>query len=122
MTTARRQLVKSFIESNVNKHQVVIFGKSWCPYCIRSKALFASDKAFEDVDVQTYDLDVMGAGSMIQEELYRMTGQGTVPSIWINGTFMGGNTEIHKVWRAGQLSTMLQNGVEDQQTRQQAVV
>ena len=104
--TRQNQSTRSFIESEVAKHQVVIFAKTWCPYCNRTEALFESD-AFKNVDIRVFDLDIMENGDSIQGELYKMTGQATVPSVWINGIFLGGNSETQAAWRMGHLSSMI---------------
>ena len=60
--------------------QVMVFAKSYCPYCKRTKALLAE---FEDsIDVHSIDLDLMEQedGALIQMELLQQTGQRTVPN------------------------------------------
>jgi glutaredoxin 3 len=107
-TQTKQQSIKTFIESSIANHQVVIFAKSWCTYCIRTKALLTNREFFPNVtNVRIYDLDTMKDGDMIQMELYEMTGQATVPSVWVNGTFLGGNSETQTAMRNGHLSTLL---------------
>lgn len=116
-TTTKQSIViqeeqQQFIQDTIAKHEVVVFAKSWCPYCHRTKALLKSNLQNHDDDdtvVQVYDLDMMEAGDKLQEELYRMTGQATVPSVWINGNFVGGNSETQSAMRNanGKLSTLL---------------
>jgi glutaredoxin len=118
VTTQNKQSIKSFIESSIAKHQVVIFAKSWCSYCHRTKATMNNSDLFQNnVNVQIHELDIMEAGDMIQEELYQMTGQATVPSVWVNGTFLGGNSETQIAMKNGQLSALLrqQHGERVQQ-------
>jgi len=58
----------------------MVFAKSYCPYCKRTKALLA---AWEDtVDINSLDLDLMDQedGALIQMELLQQTGQRTVPN------------------------------------------
>jgi glutaredoxin 3 len=110
VTQTKQQFIKTFIESRIAKHQVVIFAKSWCPYCIRTKALLMNRDFFPNADVQIYDLDTMGeTGDLLQMELYEMTGQATVPSVWVNGTFLGGNSETQTAMKNGHLSSLLQH-------------
>ena len=105
MLSEQQQLVNPLIESAINEHEVVIFAKTWCPYCNRTKTLFKN--SLPDGDVKVYDIDTMEAGDMIQDDLYKMTGQGTVPSVWVNGKFLGGNSETQTAWKNGQLSALL---------------
>lgn len=58
----------------------MVFAKSYCPYCKRTKALLAE---WEDtVDIHSIDLDLMDQedGALIQMELLQQTGQRTVPN------------------------------------------
>lgn len=58
-------------------------------------------------DAQVYELDQMRNGAIIQSQLRTMTGQATVPSVWINGVFLGGNSETQMAYQSGQLATMI---------------
>jgi len=49
----------------------------------------------------------MKDGSSIQSALAEMSGQRTVPSVWIKGTFVGGNDDTMKLFRSGKLQEML---------------
>ena len=56
-----------------------------------------------------HELDKLnnGNGSEIQKTLQQMTGQHTVPSIWINGKFVGGNSELQASYQRGHLYFLL---------------
>jgi len=45
----------------------------------------------------------MSDGPAIQDTLKSMTGQGTVPNVWINGTHVGGNDDMQAAFRSGEL-------------------
>lgn len=62
---------------------------------------------FKDVDVKVHELDRVKDGRAIQEMLATLTGQRTVPSVWINGRFLGGNDSSQAAFRSGKLMTML---------------
>ena len=85
--------------------QVVIYSKTYCPYCTRTKSLFQSE--FPDKNVKVFELDRMEEGSSIQSDLQEMTGQRTVPSVWVKGNFVGGNDDTMALFRSGNLSEML---------------
>lgn len=74
-------------EAAVRKNRVMVFSKTYCPYCSRAKA-FLSDELHADPVV--WELDQRDDGLQIQDELYRITGQRTVPNIFINQTHVGG--------------------------------
>ena len=49
----------------------------------------------------------MDDGDEIQQCLYEMTGQRTVPSVWVNGQFLGGNDQTQQAWKSGTLTETL---------------
>lgn len=97
---------RKFIQEALSSHNVVIFSKSYCPYCHATKALFSSP-AFKSADVVTYEIDTMTSGAEIQRELLTMTGQRTVPSVFVNGQHLGGNDDTQEAHRNGVLGSLL---------------
>ncbi|GMK54622.1 hypothetical protein CspeluHIS016_0112080 [Cutaneotrichosporon spelunceum] len=81
---------KDFVEKEIKAHDVLIFSKSFCPYCRASKNILHQ---YTD-DMTVYELDEMEDGGDIQAYLGEKTGQRTVPSIWIKQQFIGGNSDL----------------------------
>ncbi|EPS66621.1 glutaredoxin [Genlisea aurea] len=82
---------KEIVDSNA----VVVFSKSYCPFCSKVKKLLAELGA----SFRAVELDVEGDGSEIQAALAEWTGQRTVPNVFIGGKHIGGcdaTTGIHK--------------------------
>ena len=46
-------------------------------------------------------------GAALQNALLQMTGQRTVPSVFVKGTHLGGNDDTQKAAREGKLQEML---------------
>eukprot|EP00695_Tsukubamonas_globosa_P002297 TRINITY_DN3411_c0_g1_i1.p1 TRINITY_DN3411_c0_g1~~TRINITY_DN3411_c0_g1_i1.p1 ORF type:complete len:131 (+),score=30.76 TRINITY_DN3411_c0_g1_i1:55-393(+) len=65
--------VKTIIAENA----IVIFSKSYCPYCQRIKAFLRELKH----EAAVFELDLLPDGSQMQDVLLKMTGQRTVPNI-----------------------------------------
>jgi glutaredoxin 3 len=59
-------------------------------------------------DVQIHELDRRPDGAGIQQTLEIMTGQRTVPSVFVNGQHLGGNDDAQSAFRSGKLQSMLQ--------------
>lgn len=91
------------IDAAVTSGKVVIFAKSYCPYSTRVKKLFAELQ----IPTTVMDLDHEQDGEEIQGELKARTGVSTVPSVWINGKYIGGCDDTHKLHESGQLSKLL---------------
>jgi glutaredoxin len=94
--------IQRFVEGEVRLHQVVIWSKSRCGYCEATKGLFNKPE-FGTIDVVSHELDRRPDGSQIQTFLKTVTGQSTVPSVWVNGSFIGGNSETQSLYRNGAL-------------------
>jgi len=62
----------------------------------------------KDVDTAVHELDNMPNGAAIQENLLQMTGQRTVPNVWVKGQHLGGNDDTQAAKRSGKLQEMLQ--------------
>ena len=84
---------------------MVVYSKTYCPYCTSTKQLFARE--FANIDTKIIELDRESGGSSIQSTLAQMTGQRTVPSVWVNGEFVGGNDDTQSLFRQGKLTEML---------------
>eukprot|EP00475_Leptophrys_vorax_P030818 TRINITY_DN46454_c0_g1_i2.p1 TRINITY_DN46454_c0_g1~~TRINITY_DN46454_c0_g1_i2.p1 ORF type:complete len:138 (-),score=34.20 TRINITY_DN46454_c0_g1_i2:80-457(-) len=83
------------LEELIASSKVVVFSKSYCPYCVRVKKLLSSLK----VEYLAYELDEMGDGAELQSALQSKTGQRTVPNVFVNGSSIGGcdaTTALHQ--------------------------
>lgn len=95
--------VKNLIEDN----KVVIFSKTFCPYCKATLKTF--DEARLPVGlVRVLQLDKLNDGSEIQDALYELNDQKTVPSIYILKRHLGGNSELQKLKHEGVLEFILE--------------
>ncbi|KAF2275817.1 glutaredoxin [Westerdykella ornata] len=84
--SATRTKVQSIIDEN----PVAVFSKSYCPYCRAAKQLLSENGA----KYFAIELDQVDDGSAIQSTLAEMTGQTTVPNIFINKKHIGGNSDL----------------------------
>ena len=99
--------VRQFIESENAQHQVVVWSKSYCPYCISVKDLLQKSVVPKPTDIQIHELDRMPNGAAIQNELYNMTKQRTVPNVFIKNQHVGGNDDCQHLYRTGELKELL---------------
>ncbi len=82
---------------------VVLYRTPWCGFCVRAAELLGKKGVpFKEVDVS----DDMGR----RRWLAQVTGQRTVPQIFINDRPIGGCTELFRLERAGTLDGMLAEG------------
>ncbi|KAH9082268.1 thioredoxin-like protein [Lactarius deliciosus] len=78
----KEMVTKDFVNQTIAQNRVVIFSKSYCPYCKRAKDLFTT--AFPGVEVKVLELDIRDDGPEIQGYLQQLTDQRTVPNIFIS--------------------------------------
>ncbi|KAL0589697.1 hypothetical protein ABG067_002246 [Albugo candida] len=93
------EMSKEFVENEIKVNPVVVFSKSYCPFCTKTKSLLAKHSAKHKV----IELDLVQDGEAIQATLHEMTGQNTVPNIFIGGQFVGGNSDLQKLEKEGVL-------------------
>ncbi|RDB23114.1 Glutaredoxin-C3 [Hypsizygus marmoreus] len=97
--------VKELVDSAIAENKIAIFSKSWCPYCKKAKALFAEE--FPEVEATIFELDERDDGSAIQEYLLKVSGQRTVPNVFVNGEHVGGSDDVRASFNQGKLTQLI---------------
>ncbi|XP_020593264.1 glutaredoxin [Phalaenopsis equestris] len=87
----------------VSSAEVVVFSKTYCPFCTRVKDLFSKLGAKHKV----VELDKESDGSEIQSALAAWTGQRTVPNVFISGKHIGGCDNVMEKHNEGKLVPLL---------------
>eukprot|EP00850_Spirogloea_muscicola_P021636 SM000256S08690 [mRNA] locus=s256:45244:46379:- [translate_table: standard] len=112
--------VGDFVRNTIKDHDIVVFSKSYCPYCKRAKHAFAE----LGVDPWVVELDERGLrpagnltahgqggsagdGADIQDQLYQMVGRRTVPQVFIDGNHIGGSDDTVEALASGKLAEMV---------------
>jgi glutaredoxin 3 len=98
-------LEESQISKLIQENSVFVFSKSYCGYCARAKSVLTNHK----INFKSLELDQENNGDEIQRELYKLTGQRTVPSIFIAGKHFGGSDYLSQLARDGSLFEILKN-------------
>ncbi|KAJ3692526.1 hypothetical protein LUZ60_012876 [Juncus effusus] len=91
------------VKQIVSSSPVVVFSKTYCPYCTQVKQLLTSVGA----SYKTVELDVESDGSEMQAALKEWTGQRTVPSVFIAGKHIGGCDSTVAMHKQGKLVPLL---------------
>ncbi|KAL1273405.1 hypothetical protein QQF64_029267 [Cirrhinus molitorella] len=100
---AGREQTRLKIKELIDSNQVMVFSKSSCPYCIKVKELFKE----LNVKCNAIELDLMEDGTNYQALLHEMTGQKTVPNVFINKKHIGGCDNTMKAHKDGVLQKLL---------------
>ena len=79
---------------------VQVYSTRWCGYCVRAKALLdAKGIAYEEISLDD--------DPAFRRNVFDLTGGWTVPQILIDGTPIGGYTELWRLDRSGALDDSL---------------
>ncbi|GAB9475225.1 hypothetical protein Gpo141_00012327 [Globisporangium polare] len=94
---------KESIEALVASNPVVVYAKSYCPHCAKTKALLTE----LGVHFVLVDLDLIPEGEALQNALADLTGQRTVPNVFIGAKSVGGNSDVQELHAKEQLVSLL---------------
>jgi len=99
----------SHLESKIAKSKIFVVSKTRCPSCIQAKDLFNKQALKTGVVPMFFNLDKFSKPQvkMIVNHLSARTGIRTVPQIWVNGRFIGGNDDIQRINREGRLMSLI---------------
>jgi glutaredoxin 3 len=87
--------------TNTTSARVLMYSKSWCPYCDRARALL------KDKGVTFQEIDIEAQPEQRADMIRRSGGQYTVPQIFIGERHVGGSDELHALDAAGGLDPLL---------------
>ncbi|CAL1358078.1 unnamed protein product [Linum trigynum] len=87
----------------ISSSPVVIFSKTYCPYCTSVKKLLSDLRAA----YKAVELDTESDGAEIQAALAQLTGQRTVPNVFIGGKHIGGCDDTMALNKSGKLVPLL---------------
>ncbi len=97
------QAIKGRVQDMIKGTRVLVFSKTFCPYCDEAKQIFQS----AEVEFESHELDKLPDGSAIQDALKDITGQKTVPNIFINGIHIGGCSDLKAKIQNGKVMHIL---------------
>ncbi|KAG0348807.1 hypothetical protein BG004_004066 [Podila humilis] len=95
--------IKSQVDALIADNAVIVFSKTHCPYCSKAKSLLSSLEA----TFKVVELDTIENGAAIQAYLLELTGQRTVPNIFINQKHIGGCDSLVALDKKGELKALL---------------
>mmetsp|Transcript_35673 Transcript_35673/g.40096 ORF Transcript_35673/g.40096 Transcript_35673/m.40096 type:complete len:141 (+) Transcript_35673:69-491(+) len=99
-----RMVSNEFAKTEIDSNDVVVFSKSYCPFCDQTKELLKK----MNVKFAVHELDQMGDdGVEIQRELLKMTGQRSVPNVFVKQQHIGGNDDTQLAAKEGKLQKLL---------------
>ncbi|KAK3937707.1 glutaredoxin-C2 [Diplogelasinospora grovesii] len=97
LSPATMDVAQKKAQQLIDDNAVMVFSKSYCQYSRNTKSILDSFGA----QYKAYELDQESDGDDIQSALQNMTGQRTVPNIFIGKKHIGGNSDLENVKNNG---------------------
>jgi len=96
---------KDFVQQLIKENDVIVFSKTYCPYCTKAK------KALDSVGAsyKVIELDERADGGSILSALAELTGRRTVPNVFVHQRSIGGGDDTDALARAGKLKPLIEN-------------
>ncbi|KAF5740395.1 glutaredoxin [Tripterygium wilfordii] len=91
------------VKETVAANPVVVFSKTYCPFCVSVKNLLQQVGA----TFKVIELDTESDGSEMQAALFEWTKQRTVPNVFIGGNHIGGCDTTTGLHQQGKLIPLL---------------
>jgi len=115
--------ILSAVKSQIDSTPILVVSKSGCNACKKAKNLLNQLAVTSGVAPSVFEIDSYGLLRMkaIMKHLSAETGVKTVPQIWINGRFVGGNDDIQQLHREGQLLSLMRRKTMGSQTLQGSI-
>jgi len=100
----------SLVETQIRSATVFVVSKTKCKACMKAKKLLNKLVAETGSIPSIFEVDILGGRKRKKafiNWLSAKTGIKTVPQIWINGRFVGGNDDIQQRHREGKLVPLI---------------
>lgn len=98
--------VEDRVEDEIAKNRgVLMYSKTTCPYCAAAKTMLAGSP----LSLTVHELDTMSSGGAVQDQLLAVTGQRTVPNIFIGQKHIGGYTDIERALQDGSFAEAIKD-------------
>ena len=115
ISNTQSEMVSAAVIQNVKKaissSKIFVAHKSYCPYCHATLNTLLKDKKIPESKINLLELDTMKDGAEVQDALAEISGQRTVPNIYILGKHIGGNSELQQLDKEGKLDELLKEAL-----------
>ncbi|KAK9818046.1 hypothetical protein WJX72_006254 [[Myrmecia] bisecta] len=103
--SGRREQAKQFVSQALADQKVVVFSKSYCPFCKKAKDALAT--ILDPSMFVVYELDERNDCIEIQDALAEVSGGRSVPRVFVDSQFIGGGDDTARMAKNGELQKLL---------------
>lgn len=102
-------MIVSYVDSCIHSAQILVVSKTNCASCTSVKQLLRGLTSRTGIIPTVFEVDKYGRQCTkgIMNYISARTGINTVPQVYINGRFVGGNDAVQSLDRQGRLVTMI---------------
>jgi len=102
-------MIISYVESRINSAKILVVSKTTCAACTSVKRLLRGLISKTGIIPTVVEVDKYGLQCTkgIMNHISAQTGIRTVPQVYINGRFVGGNAAVQSLHRGGGLVTLI---------------
>lgn len=84
--------VQKIVDDLIRSKKVMVFSKTYCPFCTKAKNALAPYNLSED-EYRVWEIEHEPQMAEIQSYLKTLTGASSVPRVFINGKCIGGGDD-----------------------------
>lgn len=100
------------LQKLIDDNPIFIASKTTCPFCKQAYITLTHHLRVPKEKIKVLQLDEMKYGPELQKALFQMNGQRTVPHIYINGKFIGGNDKLQDLRNQGKLKALVEEALK----------
>eukprot|EP00475_Leptophrys_vorax_P033061 TRINITY_DN51688_c0_g1_i3.p1 TRINITY_DN51688_c0_g1~~TRINITY_DN51688_c0_g1_i3.p1 ORF type:complete len:113 (-),score=12.05 TRINITY_DN51688_c0_g1_i3:150-488(-) len=89
----------------IEENRVMLFSKTFCPYCMKVKSLLNG----LGIRPSVCELDKEFDGEEMEGAVFSISGRASLPSLFINGRFIGSCDDVASLHYNGRLIPMLED-------------
>ncbi|XP_069601480.1 glutaredoxin-1 [Ranitomeya imitator] len=99
-------MAQNFVQSKLSASKVTMFEKISCPFCVRAKGILQKYK-FKEGHLEIVNIATLDIMSGLQDYFLKITGERSVPRIFIGEKCIGGCSDLVPLDGSGELEKML---------------
>lgn len=94
---------REIVDEAIKTNKVMVFSKTYCPFCVKAKSAIKNLES----NFGLFELDERKDGTELQAALLDLTGQRTVPNVFVNGKHVGGCDNTLAAIASGEFQKMM---------------
>ncbi len=99
-----KEISKEVILNLIKKYKILVFSKSYCPFCKKSKEILSKYHNVKVIELDKLNSELMNKIQLILKDI---TKKSTVPQIFINSELVGGCDDLEKIENNGSLKKLI---------------